>query len=154
MISENRDPHFWHRIASHPQVCELLGTFSLEQVAAVLARPTLLPLASENGGFWFATADSLGRVHELHTLFTPEGWGREVHAAAKEAFHRMFAGSCDLIVTSQMRDNPRSQPPRSFGFRPAGDFAHTHLGDARTWVLTRDAWIASPARRTSCRSLH
>lgn len=149
-IREERSAAFWHGIASHPEVSEVLGVFSFDQIAAVVGRHNVTPLASEHGGFWFVAIDSFARVCELHTLFTREGWGREVHGAAKAAFNHMFAGPCDLIVTSQMRDNPRSQPPRSFGFRQVGEYGPTHLGDARTWVLTREAWAASPGGRTSC----
>lgn len=151
VLREERDAFWWWGIATHPEVETLLGVrFEVAQIAGIVERANVLPLASEHGGFWFVTIDSLGRVAELHTLYKPEGWGREVHGAAKAAFNQMFAGACEMIVTQQMRDNPRSQPPKSFGFRPLGDFTPSHLGDTKTWILTREAWAASPGGRSSC----
>lgn len=149
-IREERDPAFWMGIASHPEVQSLLGNFSPEHMAALISLPTLTPLAAEHGGFLFVALDGAQRIQELHTLFTPAGWGREVHAAAKMAFNRMFAGDAQVIATYQMEHNPKSQPPRSFGFLPVGDFAPSPFGSARTWILTRDAWAASPGGRSSC----
>lgn len=150
-LSVNRDPAFWLAVSDHPVVAELMGrTFSVAEMQSVVGRPNVVPLASANGGFIFFGLDSSQRVYELHTLFRPEGWGREVHAAAKQAFNRMFAGPCEIIVTNQMAENPHSQPPRSFGFRAPSGFAPSPFGDAKTWLLTRDAWVASPGGRSSC----
>lgn len=150
MIREERDPEFWVRVAQHPAVEALLGNHSPEQIASIVASERVIPLAAEHGGFLFLGLDMSARAYELHTLFTPEGWGREVHGAAKEAFNRMFAGSCAVIITMQMQDNARSQPPRSFGFIGVGDFEPSPFGISRTWILTRDAWANSPGGRSSC----
>lgn len=145
-----RDPQFWLEVASHPAVAGLMGvSTNFAALAQIVGNPAILPLAAEHGGFLFVQRDSLGRVLELHTLFTPEGWGREVHGAAKEAFSRVFRDA-DLVFTAQMEANSRSQPPRSFGFRPIGEFVPTSFGSARTWILTGDAWKASPGARSQC----
>lgn len=117
-------------------------------IGALVAHPLVTPLRAEHGGFLFIRLDPLGRVLELHTLFTPEGWGREVHRAAKAAFDRVFTEGGQMVVTSEVEDNRRSQPPRSFGFATAGDFEPTpYAARFRTWFLTREAWEGSPARR-------
>lgn len=147
MIREERDPAWWARIAEHPEVKPHITLGADFDLAAVVQHPSVTPLAADHGGFIFARLDGLGRVHELHTLFTPEGWGREVTGAAKHAFAAMFDRGADLIVTQEVDGNRRSQPPRSFRFAPCGDFRASPLGPAlRSWVLTRDAWEASPAR--------
>ena len=55
----------------------------------------------------------------------------------------MFGAGCQVMTTMEMADNPRSQPPRSFGFKAAGEFQETALGEARVWTLARSDWEAS-----------
>lgn len=123
-------------------------------IDTLLANPNVTPLASKNGGFLFLKIDSEGRTFELHTLFTPDGWGREVAVAAREAFRRIFAAGAQVIVTMEVSGWWRSAPPRSHGWVPAGDFAPMAAtgDDARSWVLTKTAWLDSPVfkRMTKC----
>lgn len=151
MIRVERSAIWWAEIAADPAVAAANGrAYSAEEIALVMAMPTVTPLADEHGGFWFVALDSFARVFEMHTMFTPAGWGREVHGAAKEAFHRMFSGTCEIITTYQIEANQRSQPPRSFGFKPVGGVAPSPMGPARTWMLTSDAWLTSPGGRSQC----
>ncbi|HJR83449.1 MAG TPA: hypothetical protein VJ775_05935 [Sphingomicrobium sp.] len=145
MIREDRDPAFWSATYEHPDVKPHVGLGQSLDVAAIVADPRVTPLAAEHGGFLFVQLDELGRVFELHTMFTPEGWGREVLLAAKAAFSEMFVRGADVIVTHEVKGNPRSQPPISFRFRAAGDFAPALGAALRTWTLTRTAWAQSPA---------
>lgn len=146
MISENRDPAFWVGVASHPEVAKTLHGATPQQVADLAVLERTLPLASEHGGFLFVQLDSLGRLYELHTLFTPEGWGREVNRAGKDALQIVFK-TAQAVTTYETADW-RSRPPKSFGFRPCGAFAPSPYGDLRTWIVTKDAWEASPAGRS------
>lgn len=144
MITESRDVAFWREIVGHPDVAHV--TFGLPfDIAGLVEHESVTPLASENGGFLFCRLDGLGRVFELHTMFRPEGRGREVSSAAKEAFAEMFARGARVITTYEVRG--WAAPPLSFGWKAAGDFSPTPLGDVRTWVLTLEGWEASPARR-------
>lgn len=145
MIVEDRTG-FWDEIAAHPEVKPHLGAGEGD-LSAFVQLPVVTPLRSQNGGFLFARLDSFGRVYELHTLYRPEGWGREVLEAAKEAFAQMFARGAQAVVTYEAADWWRSRPPKSFGFRPAGDFAPAGDLSLRTWILTADAWAQSPAFR-------
>lgn len=147
-VVERRDPAFWVEIAEHPAVEPhvLMGAGS-SSLATLILNPTVIPLASENGGLIFCRLDGFGRVYELHTLFKPEGWGREVLSTAKTCFRRMFEGGCQVVTTYEVEGWWRSQPPKSFGFKPCGGFGPSPIGSLRTWILTRDAWDASPARR-------
>jgi hypothetical protein len=152
MIRDERQAGFWIGISEHPQV---KATTQLEPAdwAAFLTRPDVRPYASSHGGHLFAAMDSLGRSWELHSLFTPEGWGREVNWALKEALKAL--GDWDVIVTHEVAGVWRSRPPLSYRFRPAGRFHGSWLGELRTWILTREAWESSPARaRWSRRCLH
>ncbi|HEY5072068.1 MAG TPA: hypothetical protein VII63_08555 [Caulobacteraceae bacterium] len=150
MVRIERDPAFWANVASHLQVAPHIGV-GPEVVGEFALRPGVTPLAAEHGGFLFSTLDGMGMVRELHTLFTPEGWGREVARAAHEAFALIFAAGAQVIVTHERADWWRSAPPKSHGWAVAGEWAGTAIGEVRMWVLTLDAWRASPAvRRRAC----
>lgn len=150
MIREERDPGFWQKVAEHPLVVRhvFLGSSVLD-LSEIIAHPTVTPLAAEHGGFLFVRLDGMGRVFELHTLFTPEGWGREVLTAAKQAFAQIFDAGAQLVTTYEIEGWWRSRPPKSFGFTRAGGFQPIPQIEASvsTWVLTSDGWAASPACR-------
>lgn len=114
-------------------------------IEALVSAENVTPLRSANGGYLFARLDPLARIYELHALYRRAGWGWETNRALKSALALMFARGAFVIVVSEVGGNPRSQPPRSFGFRPAGDFVPSHGFDLRTWTLSRAAWEASPA---------
>ena len=149
-----RDPAFWRAVAEHPEVASRLGApMSGAALAALVADAKTLPLAAAHGGYLFVRRDPLGFAAELHTLFTPEGWGREALEAARLAFDAIFALGFQAVITHEARANRKSQPPLSFGFRRAGDWRETPFGSLRLWVLTAQAWAASPAatrRRKPC----
>lgn len=145
MIREDRDPGFWVGIASHPGLAHVRAGQDPSLMAYAVQQPRVVPLRAEHGGFVFLPADSFGRAYELHTLFTPDRPRREPFDAAREAFDHMF-GRCDLILTHQT-PHPQSLPPKTFRFAPLGDFHDTPHGPVRLWMLTRDAWLGSPARR-------
>lgn len=148
MIREDRDPTFWQAVAEHPDVAPHVflgsGPLALDEI---IGHPSVVPLRAEHGGFLFCQLDGFGRVYELHTLFTPEGWGREVLFAAKAAFAEMFARGAQVICTYEVEGWWRSRPPRSFGFQRAGDFGEVAASRLSTWILTQSAWESSPARR-------
>lgn len=150
MVREQRDPAFWQGVAEHAQVAPhvFLGKGPVD-LAPIVTAPHVLPLASEHGGFLFVQLDQIGRIRELHTLYTPEGWGREVLKASKAAFDLVFQSGCQVVTTYEVEGWWRSRPPKSFGFQRAGDFrAVPSIGAAlSTWVLTVAAWEASPAHR-------
>lgn len=150
-VVEARDPAFWQSVFEHPRVKPNVALGRSVDIAAVVADPRVTPLRARHGGYLFVQLDGLGHVHELHSMFTPEGWGREALLAAKAAFTRMFDAGAQVIVTFEVRGNRRSQPPRSFRFRTAGGFAGApgFKTEFRSWVLTRDDWESSPAHRRS-----
>lgn len=146
MISEDRSG-FWSEIAEHPDVKPHISFGREFSISTLVEHPRVVPLRSENGGFLFVQLDGLGRVYELHTLYRPEGWGREVSKASKAAFARMFATGAQVVTTYEVEGWWRSRPPKSFGFQPAGAFQACDLGSLKTWILTVAAWEQSPARR-------
>lgn len=147
VIRIERDPNFWVSIAAHPALAGVLYGLAPAALVPIIAHPNVTPLAAEHGGFIFSKLDAWGFVYELHTLFTPEGWGREVAEAAKEATLQIFGQGGQVITTLQVRENRQSQPPRSFGFVAAGDWTETVVGESRCWLLTKDAWEASAVRK-------
>jgi hypothetical protein len=146
MITEQRDPGFWRAIASDPALAGVMMGLSPDQIAEAATRPGILPLASDNGGFFFGAMDALGLTVELHTLYRPAGWGREVALAGREALDRVF-GTYQVVITHEVAGNARSRPPRSFGFTMAGDWQDAGPFVLRAWVVTRAAWDASPVKR-------
>lgn len=144
MIREERDPAFWERVASHPACAAALMGIEPRHFAAEAVAELHIPLASENGGFIFVPRDAFGRVAELHTVFTPEGWGREAALAGKQALQIVFE-LFDLVITYERVGDWRTRPPRSFGFKPCGDAFEMSEATWRTWQLSRDSWRGSPA---------
>ena len=142
-----RDPAWWEAIASHPAVGGALHGVEPATIGRIAAMPSMLPLAAQHGGFMFGAMDGFGFVRELHTLFTPEGWGREAVMAGVEALQILFAGPCQAVVTYEVAENHRSRPPKRFGFVAAGEFVETPFGALRLWMLTRLAWEAAPIRK-------
>jgi hypothetical protein len=151
MIRVERDPAFWTRVASHPACAGALFGMAPEAVGQYARQPLVLPMAAEHGGFLFTRMDVLGFTCELHTLFTPEGWGREALMAGMEALNGLWLLGYQSVVTFEVKSNPRSRPPKTFGFTQGGDWRETPVGEIRQWVLTRAGWEASAAgRRTAC----
>lgn len=141
---------WWDAVATHPEVAPHifmgLEPFSL----APLLTPPNVALRSENGGCIFVIRDPLGLTAEMHTMFRPEGWGREVATAGRRFMAEMF-GRVSLILTHEQEGNWRSRPPRSHGWVAAGEFMEVGLPRRlRLWVLTRDAWMKSSVGRKSC----
>lgn len=149
MIRVERDPEFWARVAAHPAVAPHVTLGQEIDWAASVENPAVTPLAAKNGGFLFVRLDGIGRVHEMHTMFTPEGWGREVLMALKHAVETIFSAGAQLITTYEVEGHWRSQPPVTFRFAACGDFepAPGLSSGLRTWSLSKTAWEASPARR-------
>jgi hypothetical protein len=152
MIRIERDPAWWAAVAGHPALRAMMGGADPALIGALAGREGVLPLAAAHGGFLFIRQDALGLVAELHTLFTPEGWGREAFAAGVEALGAVWLLGFQAVVTLEMRDNPRGRPPRSFGFARCGDWRAVPTGEGRLWMLTTSAWETSPAarRRATC----
>lgn len=146
MIREERSAAFWNDIAAHPAVAGAMLGMPPHLVGLIASNPGVLPLASDNGGFLFVARDVEGMVLELHSLYRPAGWGREVATAGKEALQWVFR-TAQAIFTYEVQGNERSQPPRSYGFAMASDWQAAKLGTLRVWVLTRMAWETSPAHR-------
>lgn len=154
MIRIERDPDFWAAIAAHPAVAAVLRGVDPGAVGVLAGRRDFLPIAAEHGGFLLQRRDDLGFAWELHTLFTPEGWGREAVVAGIEALGLMFGSNASLISTFEVKTNPRSRPWKGLGFSPAGDWARTPMGELRLWILTKSSWTESRAAKRRAQCLH
>jgi hypothetical protein len=152
VIRIERDPRFWTAVAAHPAVSGAVLGLAPERIGELAARPDMLPLAATHGGFLFARMDAMGFVAELHTLFTPEGWGREAMTAGVMALNALWLTGYQVLTTFEVEANRMSRPPITFGFQRAGDWRETPVGRLRMWILTRAGWEASPAstRRRRC----
>jgi hypothetical protein len=118
-----------------------------EAVAATIANPQVMPLASASGGYLFGMRDPVGCVWDLHAMYRPEGWGREANRALKDSLRLVFGGRGQVVTAYEVEGWWRSRPPKSFGFKRSADFTVIpEIGLAlSTWVLTKAAWQASPA---------
>lgn len=143
-----QDHRFWDEIAQHPEVApHVFVDREPETLQPLLSMPGTIAMASENGGIIFMTRDPLGMVYEMHTLYRPEGWGREVAIAAKQFMQEMFKAA-SVIVTQEQEGNWRSCPPKSHGWQVAGEYCSVGLSKRlRMWVLTKQSWITSPVGR-------
>ncbi len=149
MIRIERDPDFWRGVAEHPEVAPhvLMGA-DVGGLLDLISAEHVTPIATEHGGFIFVQLDRIGRMFELHTMFTPEGWGREVAIAARQAFASIFSRGARIITTQEVEGWWRSAPPLSHGWKPVGEFAPAgDLPLLRSWILTADAWRQSPVGR-------
>jgi hypothetical protein len=144
----SRDVDFWDRVATHPLVSPHIFMGKAPQtLAPLVTNPKARPYASENGGVIFLPVDALGFVVEMHTLYAPEGWGREVALNGKRFVDDVLK-TASLIITHEQESHWRSRPPRSHGWASAGDFIDAGLSARlRLWTLTREAWVASPVGR-------
>lgn len=140
-----RDAAFWDRIADHPEVRPWV---LLEgSLAHLIQDDRAMPLATDHGGAIFWNVDGLGFVVEMHTLFTPEGWGREV-AMFGRACIRQVMSTASLILTHEQEGYWRSRPPRSHGWKPFGDFEDAGFPRRlKLWGLSRQSWLESPIGR-------
>lgn len=146
-----RDAAFWDRIAGHPEVAPHIFMGAQPVSLSVLFDQGAFGLRSENGGCIFVPRDPLGMVLEMHTLFTPEGWGREVAKAGRGFMAHVFERA-SLVLTHEQDGHWRSRPPRSHGWIACGDFQDVGLPRRlRLWALTREAWMNSVVGRKSCR---
>lgn len=153
MIEPNRDVEFWEDVANHPAVSpHVFMGLDPVSLAPLILMDRCVPLASENGGLIFAPLDPHGMIYELHTLYRPEGWGREVAGFAKHCFDQMFLAA-SLIVTHEQEGSKHTRPPLSYGWKSCGEYCYTELPKRlRLWSLTREDFYASPVgRKLKCR---
>lgn len=143
---------WWDEIASHPQVADhVFMGLPRVSMSTLLEQPGAFGLHSTNGGCIFIPRDPLGLTLEMHTLFRPEGWGREVAAAGRRFMPAVFE-SAALILTHEQEGHWRSRPPKSHGWKPCADFQDVGLPRRlRLWALTREGWMDSIVGRKSCR---
>lgn len=149
MVREERDPVFWQRIAEHPEVRHVMHGHAID-MAEIVGQPGVLPLASAHGGMIFTQRDPFGTVYELHTLYTPEGRGREVHDAAISALAYLFGERRAALVFTFETDHQQSRAPRSFGFERSPLPVQTSIGRVVPAHLTAQRWFNSPAWRRAC----
>lgn len=148
----NRDVAFWDAVARHPEVApHIFMGHAPTTLAPLVLDPKARPYASEHGGVIFVPVDALGFVFEMHTLFTPEGWGREVAINGKAFINDLFQ-TASLVLTHEQEGHWRSSPPKSHGWIQTGDFQDVGMPlRLRMWALTREGWKASPiGRKMQC----
>lgn len=153
MIRIERDRVWWQRIACHPEVYDAIGgAAGVSSLLWAVGQPGVMPIADDHGGYVFA--EIRPGVLELHSLFTPEGWGREAMRAGNHALGFVFSRGAGCVITYEIEGNPRSRPPKRAGFASQGAWVEGALGQMRMWILTADAWGASPFSRGDSCLLH
>ena len=143
-----RDVAFWDSLAHHPDVAPHIF-MGMEPVtlASLILNEDNLPLRSEHGGVILTAVGSFGMAREMHTLYHPDGWGREVAKNGK-LFMREAFKSCQVILTQEQEGNWRSVPPKSHGWKSVGDYCYVGMPKRlKLWMLTKEAFEASPVGR-------
>jgi len=107
MIHRSFDAQFFNRVVNDPAVHRYasLGLISGPlDVTELVLDPNNYLLATEHGGF--LGIDRGNGTYEVHTMFLPEGRGKEVKEAAHEAVRYMFTLTpCDRLITHVTLDN-------------------------------------------------
>lgn len=145
MIRRTMSPTLFDEVANHPEVRPWLGggTGPLDTRPWV-ENPAVFCLEADKGGFVFHPI--LAGVYELHTMFLPEGRGKALMDAAREAWRYMFTQTDALeIVTKCPDDNTGARMASSqHGFRERfrrEDAWAPGVGISYR-VLSVDDWIA------------
>lgn len=146
-----RDVQFWDAVATHESVApHIFMGMEPTTLAPLILKENCLPLRSEHGGVILVALDHFGLVREMHTLYTPEGWGREVATNGKLFMQEAFKDT-EVIFTHEQEGNWRSSPPKSHGWKSTGNFCYVGMPKRlKLWMLTRDAFYASPVGRKLC----
>lgn len=152
LITDKRPAKFWNEIESDPGIATatLGNAMSLAELAA---HPSVSTFTGPNGGYLaIDLIPPQGRFVEIHSIFRPAGWGREALQIARETCQILFERGVVLITTFQPESEWRSKPPASFGFRPISEFVPIagFSKNARTFILTKDMWLSSPASKRIC----
>lgn len=149
----NRNVEFWDSVAFHPKVAPFVFMDCEKQsLAPLIENESNDPFSSENGGVLFVKTDHLGSIYEMHTLFTSEGWGREVAVTGAKALHHIFSKAL-LVFTYEQEGYWKSRPPKSHRWKSSGEFVDQGLSKRlKLWYLTRDDWLSSPVgKKIRCR---
>lgn len=141
----NRDVSFWDSIASHADVAPaVFMNCPIQSLALLISNEKNEPFSSQNGGVLFVKTDHLGAIYEMHTMFRPEGWGREVAVTGAKALHHIFTKAL-LVFTYEQEGHWQSRPPKSHRWKSSGEFIDQGLSKRlKLWYLTRDDWLSSP----------
>ena len=149
----NRSADFWDSVAFDPDVAPFVFMDAPRQSLSVLVGDeSNEPFASDNGGVLFVKTDHLGSIYEMHTMFRPEGWGREVAITGAKALHHIFSKAL-LVFTYEQEGHWQSRPPKSHRWKSSGEFIDQGLSKRlKLWYLTRDDFLSSPVGKKSlCR---
>lgn len=148
-VTFDRDPAFWRAVNAHPDVNPHTSLGRNGDIGAFVAHPGVTPLRADHGGVLLVPLDGAGQVVELHIMFTPEGRGRNAFNALASALAAAFDGGAQVVTTYQVEGASHWKPPTACGFVRAGEYQPLHGFNvqARSWVLTRAAWLVSPACR-------
>jgi hypothetical protein len=144
VIREERDPGYWARIANDGAVRPTLGGEGPLDFTEIIQRPDVVALAAPHGGFVFLNI--WPTRWELHTMFLPEGRGRNVLRSFGAAAQHMFtATDCAEIVTKAADSNRAAQfMALKAGFRVVfrREGAWQDGSGLNHYALTLDEWTA------------
>lgn len=134
-----RDATFLNQVANHPSVRPWLGTDGVSYVdlGILLALDGAFALINDVGGFVFIPKGE--GEYEFHTQFLPEGRGRRVFEASREAQRIVFGEDGAKAVHTYVPHPNRA----ARGLAIMSGFTQTGADDQNTyWTLTREAWEA------------
>jgi hypothetical protein len=116
MVRQDFTAEFLNSVGNDPSVRPYIGNPDSGPVDVSNLLDTSVFLVTDHGGFVFHKLNP--GYYCLHTMFLPEGRGKHVAAAARDAFMWMFCRTdAEEIVTYSPKARPGSRPPRSMGWR-------------------------------------
>ena len=103
-VVRSMDPAHFNAVANDPSVRPFLGGEGQIDLTPLLRNPAHVGIATEHGGFVLVNQGE-GR-YEVHSMFLPEGRGREAVEAMRAASAYLFAATdCVEVVTKAATTN-------------------------------------------------
>ena len=116
MVRQDFTAEFLNSVGNDPSVRPYIGNPDSGPVDVSNLLDTSVFLVTDHGGFVFHKLNP--GYYCLHTMFLPEGRGKHVAAAARDAFMWMFCRTdAEEIVTYSPKARRASRPPRSMCWR-------------------------------------
>lgn len=99
------DPARLNFLANHPEIRPHVGGEGALDLTALALNPAVIVLDSEHGAF--VLVPILPQVYELHTMFLPEGRGRDFFDRAREMFRYVFCETDAVEIVTKVPDDNR-----------------------------------------------
>lgn len=145
-LARTMDATFLNLVANHQDVRDWLGGDGPLDLTALIADPENLAATTGAGGF-VAVAHG-GARYEIHSLFLPEGRGRDAIAAMRHGLAYLFTSSdaVELVTKVPAENKAAAALAKLAGFQvlftSAIPWRHGAVAPVDFMSLTLDQWVA------------